>query len=332
MTLLTNHTPKNYGLHILKSVNVATMTSDRKAHLVQLKELYGTHWVHEYETRFNPTANLVAGGFGGLCSLVVGFPFDTVKVRLQTSPGSAYRGGLDCLRKIVLNEGFLSLYRGMSGLVCVALPRFALMFHSNAVARNFLDSTQTLSPSVQIIWSGLMSQVIVVPLIVAPLERIKVLIQVDTAGQMKGQLDCVRQVYLSEGLTGFFRGTLVTYARDMPSFATYFFVYDIVRNHLFRDKDTGLVGPMGTLLAGAAAGIAGWAVAIPADVVKNRHQSMLGINKSQSALKTAALLFKEDGLKGFFRGAAPILLRAGPANAAAFLGYEAAISLWALIF
>ena len=33
--------------------------------------------------RFNPNANLLAGGFGGICSLVVGFPFDTVKVRLR---------------------------------------------------------------------------------------------------------------------------------------------------------------------------------------------------------------------------------------------------------
>ena len=33
--------------------------------------------------RFHPNANLLAGGFGGICSLVVGFPFDTVKVRLR---------------------------------------------------------------------------------------------------------------------------------------------------------------------------------------------------------------------------------------------------------
>ena len=34
--------------------------------------------------RLDPNANIVAGAVGGLFSLVVGHPFDTVKVRLQT--------------------------------------------------------------------------------------------------------------------------------------------------------------------------------------------------------------------------------------------------------
>jgi hypothetical protein len=34
-------------------------------------------------TRSDPFFNIFAGSFGGLCSLVVGYPLDTVKVRLQ---------------------------------------------------------------------------------------------------------------------------------------------------------------------------------------------------------------------------------------------------------
>ena len=91
------------------------------------------------DIRLNPNINLIAGGFGGLCSLVVGFPFDTVKVRLQTLPSninqnSAFR----CFKNIIIHEGPFALFRGLSGLACVSLPRFALMFHSNAVTRNVL--------------------------------------------------------------------------------------------------------------------------------------------------------------------------------------------------
>ena len=63
----------------------------------------------ESKTRYSPNANLVAGGFGGLCSLFVGYPFDTVKVRLQTS--NSYKSAFDCLSKIVYNEGIPSLFR-----------------------------------------------------------------------------------------------------------------------------------------------------------------------------------------------------------------------------
>jgi hypothetical protein len=53
-----------------------------------------------------------------------------------------------------------------------------------------------------------------------------------------------------------FKGTLVTFARDMPSFATYFVVYDIMR-HKFKESRIDL-GPVGiTIVSGATAGIAG---------------------------------------------------------------------------
>ena len=53
-----------------------------------------------------------------------------------------------------------------------------------------------------------------------------------------------------------FKGTLVTFARDMPSFATYFVVYDLMR-HKFKESRIDL-GPVGiTIVSGATAGIAG---------------------------------------------------------------------------
>lgn len=64
--------------------------------------------------------NFVAGGVGGVFTVAVGHPFDTVKVRLQTmpkpAPGEApiFTGALDCVKKTVAKEGFLALYRGMA--------------------------------------------------------------------------------------------------------------------------------------------------------------------------------------------------------------------------
>ena len=114
----------------------------------------------EWRTRFSPNANLVAGGFGGLCSLVVGYPFDTVKVRLQTANNLAYKNSFDCLSKMVLKEGFMSLFRGLSGLACVALPRFALMFHSNTVARNLLMKPDQKNNYPRVMLSGAFSQLL----------------------------------------------------------------------------------------------------------------------------------------------------------------------------
>ena len=72
--------------------------------------------------RTDPTANLFAGGVGGLSSLVVGYPFDTVKVRLQSSQ-NCYRHGWDCFKTIVRNNGATAVYRGISGLAATSIPR-----------------------------------------------------------------------------------------------------------------------------------------------------------------------------------------------------------------
>ena len=50
------------------------------------------------------------------------------------------------------------------------------------------------------------------------------------------------------------------------------YLYTFCRNEVFSNGLTGEVGLYGTLISGALAGLSGWSVAIPFDVVKNRHQ------------------------------------------------------------
>ena len=64
--------------------------------------------------------------------------------------------------------------------------------------------------------------------------------------------------------TGLFKGTLITYARDMPSFATYFLVYEVLKNK-FCNKDVDLAKSstsyskfIGTATAGAAGTCLKW--------------------------------------------------------------------------
>lgn len=59
-------------------------------------------------------------------------------------------------------------------------------------------------------------------LVAAPMERIKVLLQVDGQGanpKYKGPVDCIRQVYKEGGLRSLFRGSVATVARDAPGSA-----------------------------------------------------------------------------------------------------------------
>jgi solute carrier family 25 (mitochondrial carnitine/acylcarnitine transporter), member 20/29 len=49
--------------------------------------------------------DFAAGGVGGIFAVVVGHPFDLVKVRLQTAEKGVYSGAMDVVRKTIAREG-----------------------------------------------------------------------------------------------------------------------------------------------------------------------------------------------------------------------------------
>eukprot|EP00611_Tribonema_gayanum_P026434 TRINITY_DN629_c0_g1_i4.p1 TRINITY_DN629_c0_g1~~TRINITY_DN629_c0_g1_i4.p1 ORF type:complete len:157 (-),score=14.11 TRINITY_DN629_c0_g1_i4:1854-2324(-) len=54
-----------------------------------------------------------AGLTSGCAGILVGQPFDTVKVRLQTASHGTYSGPLRCLRDTVHKEGVTALFKGL---------------------------------------------------------------------------------------------------------------------------------------------------------------------------------------------------------------------------
>lgn len=66
---------------------------------------------------------LVAGGVGGVFAVVVGHPFDLVKVRMQTAEKGVYTGAMDVLRKGIARDGMVrGLYAGVSAPLVGVTP------------------------------------------------------------------------------------------------------------------------------------------------------------------------------------------------------------------
>lgn len=71
----------------------------------------------------NSIRDFVAGGVGGVFAVVVGHPFDLVKVRLQTSEAGVYKGAIDCVTKTIAREGAVrGLYAGVSAPLVGVTP------------------------------------------------------------------------------------------------------------------------------------------------------------------------------------------------------------------
>lgn len=282
--------------------------------------------------------SLAAGGFGGVCAVVVGHPFDLVKVRLQTAEKGVYTGAFDVVRKGIARDGLRrGLYAGVSAPLVGVTPMFAVSFWGYDVGKNLVRKFSTVENNqlsvAQVSAAGFFSA-IPMTAITAPFERVKVLLQIQGQKQLapgekpkySGGVDVVRQLYKEGGIRSVFRGSTATLARDGPGSAAYFATYEVIKRKLtpvdpVTGKPTGNLSLPAITCAGAAAGVAMWIPVFPIDTVKSRLQTMEG-KPTVSGIVSG--LYKSGGLKAFFPGFGPAIARAVPANAATFLGVELA--------
>ncbi|EMD42143.1 hypothetical protein CERSUDRAFT_147722 [Gelatoporia subvermispora B] len=278
----------------------------------------------------NSIKSFVAGGFGGIASVLVGHPFDLTKTRLQTASQGTYTGAMDVVKKTLARDGATGLYRGVVPPILGVTPIFALSFWAYDMSKKLVlavaPSRANNELSVpELATAGFLSA-IPTTLVTAPVERAKVLLQVQGQGQSgpryNGVFDVMRHVYKEGGLKSVFRGTTATIARDGPGNAAYFAAYEVTKKLLTpagaspSDLNLGAV-----IVAGGTAGVAMWSIAIPPDVLKSRIQSA-PTGTYSGFLDCARKTIAADGVKALWKGLGPAMARAFPANAATFLGVE----------
>ncbi|XP_058620101.1 tafazzin isoform X3 [Onychostoma macrolepis] len=232
----------------------------------------------ESDRRVSPLKNFVAGGVGGVCLLVAGHPLDTIKVRLQTQECVVYRGTYDCLRKTVSKEGIFGLYKGMGVPLAGVTPMMALNFLGFGLGKELLQSDPTVPiTNTQIYLAGMLAGVFTT-VIVAPGERIKCLLQIQSsASQLKyaGPVDCALRLYKEQGIRSVYKGTVLTLIRDVPSNGVYFLTYEYLKQFLTPEGEcVHHLSTSRVLLAGGIAGMLNWLIALPADVLKSNYQTV----------------------------------------------------------
>ncbi|KAJ7630786.1 carnitine acyl carnitine carrier [Roridomyces roridus] len=269
--------------------------------------------------------SFIAGGFGGVSAVVVGHPFDLVKTRLQTASAGTYTGAIDVVKKTVAKDGLTGLYRGMVPPLLGVTPIFAMSFWAYDASKKLILSatpnrkSETLSVA-ELATAGFLSAV-PTTLVTAPVERAKVLLQVQGQGgaehKYTGVFDVMKHLYREGGLKSIFRGAGATLARDGPGSAAYFAAYEVTKKALTPAGSSPSELNLGAIiLAGGTAG-----------VLKSRLQSA-PTGTYSGIMDCARKTIAQDGVGALWKGFGPAMSRAFPANAATFLGVEA--SRWAM--
>jgi len=274
----------------------------------------------------------LAGTFAGFGQVLSGQPFDTIKVRLQ-SGGNQYSGMMDCVTKTIRNEGAMALYKGtlspLAGVgLCVSI-QFAAVEQMKAffAARN-------RSPSDPLTWSqhylcGAVAGV-ANSIVSGPVEQIRSLLQVQSASKSSeaafhGPVDAVKKIYSSYGFGGIYRGQLITILREFQGYGGYFLAYEFaVSSCLKEGQKLQDLNPLVVMMCGAIGGYGMWIPVYPIDFIKSKLQTDVfgSARKYNGIVDCVQKTWYAEGIRGFYRGFLPCLLRAAPVNACTFLAYE----------
>lgn len=264
-----------------------------------------------------------AGAVAGVSEILVMYPLDVVKTRVQIQgkvpvPGQDYYTGMgDCFKKIIANEGFSRLYRGITAPILMEAPKRATKFAANdewgKVYRN-LFGVSKMNQSLSILTGA--SAGATESFVVVPFELVKIRLQDKAqASKYNGMLDCVAKIIRQEGILTLYQGLESTMWRHVlwnsGYFGCIFQVRAILPANPTKDKSIQM---RNDLVSGSIGGTVGTILNTPMDVVKSRIQNAQKVaGKGPSwAWPALAAVLRNEGPSALYKGFLPKVLRLGP--------------------
>ncbi|KAL2162445.1 hypothetical protein VTH06DRAFT_7358 [Thermothelomyces fergusii] len=170
--------------------------------------------------------------------------------------------------------------------------------------------------------------------VVSPLERLKILFQVQSAGRDAYKLSVsqgLAKMWREEGWRGFMRGNGTNCIRIVPYSAVQFGSYNFYKRHFFERYPGDSLTPISRLTCGGIAGITSVVFTYPLDIVRTRlsiqSASFAELGERPKKLpgmwKTMASMYKtEGGIVALYRGIIPTVAGVAPYVGLNFMTYE----------
>jgi solute carrier family 25 carnitine/acylcarnitine transporter 20/29 len=273
-----------------------------------------------FQDSINP---LLAGAIAGQASLLCVHPMDVIRTRLQTNP--QYTGVIQCATQTLKNEGASAFYKGLIAPLAAQGVYKAVMFGSVHHISNYIrqknvqsGSPQQLSPG-QLFLCGSLAGIIN-SFVVTPVELIRNRLIVNNNSLSNAQpvtiRSILRDVTAKNGIIpGLWTGQLSTSIRDGLGVGSFFFCnYKVTQ---FLKANSTLSDGTIQLIGGMAAGVGFWTVSLPLDRVKSIIQTQ-SAEKNSNPFQILSYIFKNEGIKGLYRGLPVGLGRGIPGGAITF--------------
>ncbi|CAL1264858.1 unnamed protein product [Larinioides sclopetarius] len=264
--------------------------------------------------------SFLAGSVSGTCSTLLFQPLDLIKTRLQNaSKNGANRHGIyPLVVQVLKNEKMIGLWRGTLPSIMRCVPGVGMYFSSLHWLQTNYGSSEDPSPFESICFGVLarsFSGATLLPVTVLKTRYEVFIINFFVLREASSKSD---YFYLFIGL---FSGLIPTLLRDAPFSGIYLMFYTQTKK-MIAIRENFLNAPI-NFSCGVLSGIFASALTQPADVIKTKMQ--LYPQKYNTVPVAVTLVFKDNGVRGFFIGMVPRVVRRTLMAAMAWTVYEQVI-------
>lgn len=290
-------------------------------------------WDMMDKSKFFPLSML--SSFSVRCFL---YPLTVIKTRLQVQRhDQMYKGLFDAYFKIYRYEGIPGLYRGfwVSSFQIISGVFYISTYEG---VRHFLtrnDCDVKLKALAAGGCASVVGQTIIVPFDVLS-QHLMVLGVVDGTSNKKivmnplgislnsnrsrltTTLDIIQQIYIRDGIFGFYRGYLASLFTYVPNSAMWWAFYQVYQDQLHNILPAWVSHLLIQCIAGTLGGFTTTLFTNPLDIVRARLQ----VQRLDSIPQTFNILWAEERMRIFTKGLSARLVQSACFSFAIILGYE----------
>lgn len=290
------------------------------------------------------SSRFLAGAVSGMISAGILQPFDVLRTQQQGTFQSVQIRAepqlLKATRSIVAKHGVVGLWKGTTpSLVRVSLGAGTyfmtlsyLMDGGSSFRTSNADATATRAASTSLtsasgthaFLSGAFARSFA-GAILCPLTVVKARMEWDIGSTKRygSMTHAIRTIVQREGILGLYRGLVATMCRDAPFSGCYVLFYTKLKNRFeIHDSNKALIH----FSTGLVSGLAATALTHPIDTIKTRvqlpHESATHWRHRLSILQATRRLYHEEGVRGFFRGYAPRMMKRAISTALTWTLFE----------
>lgn len=284
--------------------------------------------------------HITAGGIAGACEALVCQPLDTIKVRMQLSrsgrtPGTKPRGFFATGAYIVKRETPLALYKGLGAVLSGIVPKMAIRFASFEAYKSWLADPETGKTSLgNIFIAGLGAGTTEAIAVVTPMEVVKIRLQAQQHSladpletpRYRNAGHAVYRIITEEGVSTLYRGVSLTVLRQATNQGANFTAYQELKKFAHRlQPGVEDLPSYQHMVIGLISGATGPMCNAPIDTIKTRLQKATNVPGSSAFRRIYTIaqnMWVQEGVRSFYKGITPRILRVAPGQAIVFAVYE----------